>query len=302
MNSGKRLETNSRKHTNGLNHIFFDLLTILVWTTITFIIIILDIDSNMRPILGIVVVLFIPGYILIEVLFPKRNDLYNIERFALSLGLSIVVVSIFGLLLNFSYGISLNTMATSIWIYTVIFIFIIAHRRSKLSEDEKFSLSFYKIYGSIVNNIKPKCRTDIILTVILIMTALIAIGMMYYVMTTPKIGEKFTEFYVLNTSGKADRYPTDLKLDNPYELLIGISNREYSIVNYTVQIALNKDGLTSILASKELILDHNQEWKENMTFVPDKEGDGMKLEFWLFKESNFTEPYRRLYLWVNSTE
>lgn len=276
-----------------------DLLIMLLWTIMTFIFVIAPVLQNsiIRTILGIPMVLFIPGYVLIAALFTKKNDLESVERIALSFGLSIAVVPLLGLALNFTFGIRLIPILVTLCLYTIILIFTASYRREKLPEDERFSISFSKTYKNIVEESKPKNRTDTILTIILIITVVVAVGMIYYVITTPKIGERFTEFYILGSGGKADGYPTKLNVGSSSELLVGVANHEYSPVNYTVRIALNNETL----ASKDLILSHNQTWEENMTFVPNKEGTDMKLEFWLFKENNFTEPYRKLHLWVNST-
>ena len=57
--------------------------------------------------LSLVFLLFLPGYAIMKALFPsilpikmRNNDLDNIERIALSLGTSIVLVAILGLLIN----------------------------------------------------------------------------------------------------------------------------------------------------------------------------------------------------------
>lgn len=142
-----------------------------------------------------------------------------------------------------------------------------------------------------------KSNVDRILSIILIFSIIFAIGMLYYVITSPKIGERFTEFYILGSSGKADNYSTQLKVGSSTTLLTGVVNHEYSTVNYTVQIVLNNDTLSS----RRLTLSNNEIWEKNITFVPIKAGNDMKLELLLFKENNFTSPYRELYLWVNMT-
>ncbi len=52
--------------------------------------------------IGLLMVLFVPGYVLIAALFPRKGDLDGIERIALSFGLSIAVVPLIGLGLNYT--------------------------------------------------------------------------------------------------------------------------------------------------------------------------------------------------------
>ena len=68
-----------------------DLLIIFLTTLITVIFIVTPKlnDTVIRTILGLFLILFIPGYSLIAALFPKKGDLDGIERAALSFGLSI---------------------------------------------------------------------------------------------------------------------------------------------------------------------------------------------------------------------
>ena len=65
--------------------------------------------TPVRIILGLPLVLFLPGYSLIAALFAGKDDLDGIERVALSFGLSIAVVPLFGLALNYTpFGIRLT--------------------------------------------------------------------------------------------------------------------------------------------------------------------------------------------------
>src|SRR5207249_6787229 len=50
--------------------------------------------------LAILLVLFVPGYVLVATLFPKNTEIDWIERITLSCGLSIAVVPLLGFLLN----------------------------------------------------------------------------------------------------------------------------------------------------------------------------------------------------------
>ncbi len=278
-----------------------DLLIMLLWVILTLVFVLTPFlsDTFVRTILGIPMVLFIPGYVLIAALFHRKDDLEGVERIALSFGLSIAVVPLLGLLLNFTFGIRLIPILITLCFYTLILIFIAAYRRGKLPEEERFSVPFHKVYEFINNEFNtPKTKTDMLLTGILIFSIALAIGMVYFVITTPKIGERFTEFYILDTAGKAENYPTELKYNTPAQILAGVVNHEYATTNYTVQIALDKE----VLKDTWFMLNHNETWENNISFIPDKQGADLKLEFWLFKEDNFTAPYRELHLWVNMTE
>jgi uncharacterized membrane protein len=283
------------------NKIPADLSLVLVWTVMTVIFAVTPALQNsiIRTVLGLPLVLFIPGYVLITALFPKKDDLDSIEIIALSFGLSIATVPLLGLLLNFTpFGIRLIPILIILCSYSIILTFVTDYRRKQLPEDSRFEVPFYGIYEAINNEINaPKSKVDRILSIILVFSIILSIGILYYVITTPKIGEKFTEFYILGDSGKAENYPTELKLGSPTTLLTGVVNHEYSSVNYTVQIVLNSDTLSS----NRLLLNNNETWQNNISFVPNKAGNDKKLELLLFKENNFTSPYRELHLWVNTT-
>ncbi|MGP8070520.1 MAG: DUF1616 domain-containing protein [Candidatus Bathyarchaeia archaeon] len=73
-----------------------------------------------RWILGSVFVLFLPGYVTVEALFPRFRELDAIERFALSIGLSLALVPLVGLLLNYTpWGVRLTPIVTSLTIFTL---------------------------------------------------------------------------------------------------------------------------------------------------------------------------------------
>jgi hypothetical protein len=51
-----------------------------------------------------------------------------------------------------------------------------------------------------------------------------------------------------------------------------------------------------------LTLQNGETWERSVTYILNYTGDRQKLKFLLYKEGNFTEPYRDLYLWVNVTK
>ena len=82
-----------------------------------------------RYILGSIFVLWLPGYAFIKALFPTKvpiqtnsQDLDKIERIALSMGMSLALVPITGLLLNYTpWGIRLTPVTLSLLVLTTTF-------------------------------------------------------------------------------------------------------------------------------------------------------------------------------------
>jgi uncharacterized membrane protein len=253
--------------------------------------------SPVRTILGIPMVLFLPGYALVAALFSRKNDLDGIERIALSFGLSIAVVPLIGLGLNFTpFGIRLVPILISISVFTLAMLLIAYLRRSKMSEEERFDVKFTHLYSSLKSDIFISNKgIDRILTIILILSIATSIIMLIYVIATPKQGEKFTEFYILGDNGKAQGYHTQLEAGKTSSVIVGITNQEYILTNYTLNISLDNDTLNTM----HVTLMHNSTWEEKVLFTPEKTGDNLKLEFLLYKEDNITAPYRDLHLWVN---
>jgi len=74
-----------------------------------------------RYVLGTVFILFLPGFSLIKALFPGK-EIDNIERIALSMGMSLALVPMVGLLLNYTpWGIRLAPVTLSLLAMTVLF-------------------------------------------------------------------------------------------------------------------------------------------------------------------------------------
>jgi len=74
----------------------------------------------LRYILGSVFVLYLPGSSLIELLYPRSGELSQLERLALSIGLSLALVPLVGLILNYTpWGIRLDPVFASLSLLTI---------------------------------------------------------------------------------------------------------------------------------------------------------------------------------------
>jgi uncharacterized membrane protein len=261
------------------------------------------ISNTLRIIFGLPFILFIPGYVLVFALFPaKKTDrgIDTLERIALSFGLSIAVVPLIGLGLNYTpWGIRLQPILFSVFFFILIIGLIGVYRWKKTDPTERFTISLQFTFP------KQENKIDQALTIILIIVIIIVIAALLYVIIMPKTGETFTELYLLGPTGKATGYPRNLTINQTATITIGVTNYENRLINYTIEIWLinqttitnNQTGdnethynhmwflntITATLPPKEINIEGSwqPQWTYNYTFAIDKPGE-FKLAFLLF--------------------
>ena len=132
------------------------------------------------------------------------------------------------------------------------------------------------------------------LSIILIISLILAISTTIYIIVTPKQGEKFTEFYILGPDGKASNYPTNLTTGQNGSLTIGVVNHEYATTDYLLLVKVNN----SILHNQTITLTSGQKMEIPFSFTAGSTGQ-KKLEFLLYKLPDNDTAYRSLHLWLN---
>ena len=113
------------------------LIAVIVATLVLFAAIIFT-SGALRITLGLLSILFFPGYTLLSALFPKQDSIGGIERIALSFGLSIAVTPIIGLILNYTpWGITLYPILISITLFILVTSTIAWYRQWTLPPNER---------------------------------------------------------------------------------------------------------------------------------------------------------------------
>ncbi len=261
---------------------------------------------------AILLVLFIPGYVLVAALFPDNKEINWIERIALSFGLSIAVVPLLGLLLNFTpFGIRLVPIVLSIVLFSGGLGVVAYLRRMGLPVEERLSATL------VVT--KPAwgdySRLDKVLAVGLVISVVFSISVLAFVLTTPRPGERFTEFGILGPGATLSDYPTDLNVSEEGTVLIFVANHEFKRVDYTVrvdqvsvEIVFNPDTGTNETAElnrtnmawMNLTLDHDTNATRPYTFQIEAPGL-FQVQFLLFRDGELAQVYRNLHLFVTVT-
>ena len=246
----------------------------------------------LRLMLSLASVLFYPGYTFISIFYTRTTDLKSTDRLALSFGLSIVIVALMGLILNFSpWGISVLSVSMFTTVVTVTMCAIALFRRNKLNTGERFDPLKHLIYRlshrSYLSNIWMP------------LFAIFAIGILGGSITlriaNPPLGEPFTEFYMIGDGGNTSNYPTILTAGKSFNLKVGISNQELVSQKYSMKIVLNDREIGS---SKVITIDKSQTWEGLLPIIPDQTGQSQKLELKLFREGD-VKAHRVIWLWVD---
>ena len=248
-------------------------------------------SSVVRIILGLPFVLFAPGYVLLAALFVKKGGIGGIERLALSLGLSIAVVALIGLILNYTpWGITLESVLYSTAFFVFIMSFIAWVRLRTLWAEERFSIEFTLSLPGWRGS-----TWDKVLSFVLVIAALGALGTLGYVMAMPRVGEQFTEFYILGMEGDAADYPGELVVGEEGEVILGVINQEHEPMVYRVDVTVNGEKKNE---QGSMMLEHNERWEGEVGFASQVVGDHQKVEFLLYKDGE-TEIYSSLYIWID---
>ncbi len=251
--------------------------------------------SVLRILMGIIIILFLPGYSVTAAIFTKKGDIDGIERIALSIGLSVAVAPLLGLILNYTpFGIRLVPVVAALAIFIFLMSALALYRRGMLDESERFQFEMgWKDFKEDTGWKEFPCSGRILMLV-LIVAIVSSIGTLVYVTSKSGQRERFTEFYILGEDMRAEGYPAVLGVGEEGRVNVGIRNNEYGRVNYTVLV---KTGDT-VLGKRSVVLEHGQNVTYLQTFSIPEKGERKKVEFLLYKNGSADIPYRALHLWI----
>ena len=247
----------------------------------------------LRLVLGLVYLLFIPGYTLQALLFPRKNDLDTIERITLSFALSLAVLAPIALLLNWlPWGIRLWPIVISLSLFILFVTLSETMRRSRLSEGERFEINIKLDLRKWWAEQERLFRIIYILLTVTIITASLT---SFSILVLPQPTDRFTEFYILGSDGMVENYPREIIVGEPITVTTAITNQEGSISRYRILVML---GDQVIKQTDPILLNDNASWEQPVEFTISKAGTDQQIIFILEREFQ-PSPYRSLRLWMN---
>ena len=239
-----------------------DLLIVIILSVIAVIgSVILPEGHIFRIVLGIPLLLFLPGYVLAAVLWPEKHEsvkyaetsqetkdaknkpmragINNLERIALSFGLSIVVVSFLGLALNYtSTGITFYSTLLGNFAVIMIFVILAYYRRFMTPDEKRFTVNFH------LSTKLPQDGTEKVFVLAIASILVISCGVLAYAIVTPSPEEIYTAFYILDENRTATNFQKNITVNETVTVNIGIINNEYSEIDYTIVAGIDNQPNT----------------------------------------------------------
>jgi len=296
----------------------YDLLTCIVLALLLVALVYFLPGSLARQVLGLVFVLFLPGYAATAALFPENDQIDGIERVALSFGLSIAIVPLIGLALNFTpWGIRLDPILASVSAFIVGVSLVGWYRRARLPLDERFA-----IVVDFQMDFRGMPLIDKLLTIGIVVMLVASVVVLAWAITTPRVGERFTQLAILGPGGMATDYPRNMTVGENKTVLLTIKSFEHQPMNYTIVIVLTNttdynftigedtiDWGTShqltpyVGIAQDFSIDHLEYYNQTFNFSVSAPGE-WKMQFLLYTEGQVItsqDSYREVHLWLNVT-
>lgn len=293
--------------------------------------------SPLQVVLGAPLVLFLPGYALLTVLYPgrcrdstlavtrdehstvlDRDGLTWGERAAVSFAASLALVPLLAILFAVA-RVPLNPVPIILGLGAVTLLGTVvgALRRLQLPPSERLMLPTRR-WGEELRRatVEAPSRRDAVLNTVLLVAILAALTGLVYGLAAPPAGVGYTEATLLTSQGGelvAGNYTTEYTADESASLVLMVENQEGGPRTYTVVVALERvrgsgenfrvverDVLTRLtmdVAAGEIV-------RKRHTIRPSLRGENLRLSYYLFVGDGPTTladsvPKHHLYLWID---
>lgn len=257
--------------------------------------------SVVRSVIGIIFVLFAPGYAFVAALFPRKTTLNSGVRLGLSFGLSIAIVPPLEMALNYSrWGVREGSTLVIIALFVLVCIAVAALRRNRLAAAERFVVN-WRVWQPLQGQQASRFEGsfDRALSIALVVAIGVSLATVGYAVFVPKADEHFTEFYVLGANGTLGNYTTRYTVGVPSPVTAVIINHEGQNITYNLIISENNGTQRGVVYSEEVIVPAGQRWEKQIDLVLNQQGNNIQLDLSLYADHLAPLPYRDVHLWVN---
>lgn len=294
--------------------------------------------ARLWTLLAIPLVVFVPGYVLLAILFPGRGDrpandrehsfprdprtidsLDLVERAALSFGMSVALVPLFALVVGNVWGYDPGIVLTALTVGLLVGIALAVVQRLRCAPSNRFTIPVRRWSREFHEaTFRPDNAIDAAATVALAVGVLLAVGAIGYAVATPYQSGASSTLYLVteNETGTeiAADYPTEFTAGQSRALTVGVKNDEEQRQAYTILVTLEEvrtdGGQATVTATRELdrlstVVPAGETWTSTHSVAPTLEGENLRLHYALYRGAEApadpasASAYRDAYLWIN---
>ncbi len=247
----------------------------------------LTFSTPLRVPLGIIFLLYLPGYALTTAIFPGRDAITPIERQGIAVGLSIATLPIQAIVLRYlQFPFSLASIIGSVSTITGLAIAYTAWKRTQLGEQA------YR------PNAPSRNQTFGVIFSLIVLTSFAA------AIISIDQPETFTEFYLGGEDVNVSQIFRTASLNEALSVNLVVVNQEQQTQTYYYELWVEDswtDQTERLIQSEPFQLAADTTQSRPVAFQMPKTGSDQQVHFYLFRMGD-DSPYRQLTLWIDVTE
>lgn len=275
----------------------WDLLAVVAVVSLTnAAVFLLNAPAVVRLPLVLLLVSILPGYAVVSALFPGQdrssgsfvpwseatNAVTGAERVGLSIGLSVAVVGLLGLGLDFGgVGVGVDPFTGGVSLVTLGGCVVAAVRRRQLPTAERFVAPLPSLNDPLTRNDRLSTRWEAVLTALLVCSVAAAgVGLADGLArdSTP------TAVSLLNENGDAAAYPTTVEAGEQVSFVLELTSGETTTESFTAVVVMEADGeIVERLTTLSLSVDPGASTSESITVTPTVAGDDLRLAVLVYR-------------------
>lgn len=253
---------------------------------------------------GSALLVLCPGYAVVSVLFPETGRESDgsdgthtgagpglVDRLALSVVISPVIVAAVGLALHVPEAIALRPIVIGL-VSTTVLLVVVAHlRRRQLPPRHRAR----PLSGPTRPSVQSLFVGTPMQNLTVVLAVLLLAGALAFAVTEPPASDGFTESYLLtedeNGEFVADGYPTEIAVGEEASVYVGIENHENVATTYDVVVLVQDVGPNGTVTSQEQVdrfdveLRSGEQTLEEVTIDPSAPGEPRRVQALVYTES-----------------
>lgn len=279
-----------------------------------------------RAVVGLPLLLFLPGYALLSVVFPSRRfrtrygalDVFSsgidgVERAGLSFGVSLALVPLLGLVLwtLSPHGFGVRVLVGALSAFVGLGMIYGAYRRFRLPSNQRYRVPVDRWLSQLWTDGVTGGLFGIALNVVLALSVVAAVAAVGAGILVPNESEASTGVSMLAPSDDGLSFVTNATtITSNDQLTLSIANHEGRTTTYTIvvvveRISSNGSGVRSSQELKRLqtTVETGDTSHVNHTVTPPTVASNLRLRYLVYKDDppkipTATNAYRTVFFWL----